>query len=578
MSHIPVPAMRSVISATSLVNARAAMGPWGDALATASGGTAARTLSNHFGDMVNVKDFGAVGDGTTDDTVAIQAAAARLQAVGGGVLFFPPGVYIVFSSTTGTLCAFTGLVGVACLGYGATIKVPTDKIITASEGYFFLFSGCVNVMVEGFKTDGPTIDVSSTTVKGYEFVRCVSGCRNVVLRNNYANKCLSGFICSKALGDPDSYRTQNILIENLDVYNCFYGINGQYSGDYMTVRNLRTDTVHRSCFIYGASNLNLEVYSKNHKSTDVPLTAAQGVAMENVYLHYYSGTDSTACAASAKVQIGFSGIVASLMRNIHVRLHVLYPGGSGGTSGGGGAALDIHKVDNSGTSDVVDRGHRLENLVVEGVVEGLPDPTWAAQIPIQTDLNSTFGTGDYFSNFVLENLNFKSSKSVYLFLAALTDLISLRNVQAPTAAIYLMQDAGDTRLPYVGRVILDGVNCLNRYAYDVGTASPPLDFIRGVGASPDTVHTGWSGKNISNDGQGGAIVWQLPAAVRGLEYTFVRSYADAVSVKPASGETHRGGAADQSLIMNSAGNQIHISCVTNGVWELNMVQGAISYA
>lgn len=43
---------------------------------------------------VNVKDFGAVGDDTTDDTVAIQNAINSLGAQGGTV-YFPTGVYLV---------------------------------------------------------------------------------------------------------------------------------------------------------------------------------------------------------------------------------------------------------------------------------------------------------------------------------------------------------------------------------------------------------------------------------------------------------------------------------------------------
>lgn len=55
----------------------------------------AGTVGEKLQTILNVKDepFGAVGDGTTDDGPAIQAAIDEAAARGGGVVFFPPGTY-----------------------------------------------------------------------------------------------------------------------------------------------------------------------------------------------------------------------------------------------------------------------------------------------------------------------------------------------------------------------------------------------------------------------------------------------------------------------------------------------------
>ena len=51
-------------------------------------------------ESVSVKDFGAVGDGTTDDTAAIQAAINYIGGAGGGTVRLPKAVYLTTSTLT----------------------------------------------------------------------------------------------------------------------------------------------------------------------------------------------------------------------------------------------------------------------------------------------------------------------------------------------------------------------------------------------------------------------------------------------------------------------------------------------
>lgn len=61
-------------------------------------------LSQVNATVFNIRDFGAVGDGTTDDTTAILTAINR-TVVNGGVLYIPTGNYLV----QGTLNIHTDL-------------------------------------------------------------------------------------------------------------------------------------------------------------------------------------------------------------------------------------------------------------------------------------------------------------------------------------------------------------------------------------------------------------------------------------------------------------------------------------
>lgn len=63
-------------------------------------GAVERTSQDKMREQISVKDFGAVGDGTTDDTAAIQAAITAVAGTSAGALDFPDGTYLVSSTLT----------------------------------------------------------------------------------------------------------------------------------------------------------------------------------------------------------------------------------------------------------------------------------------------------------------------------------------------------------------------------------------------------------------------------------------------------------------------------------------------
>jgi len=86
------------------------------------------TYSMIDGAPLNVRDYGAVGDGTTDDSAALNAAATALQS--GQSLYVPAGVYIV-----NTACVLVrGKSNIAIFGDGASsILRPTNQGPTVTK-------------------------------------------------------------------------------------------------------------------------------------------------------------------------------------------------------------------------------------------------------------------------------------------------------------------------------------------------------------------------------------------------------------------------------------------------------------
>lgn len=123
---------------------------------SALAGGATRSLQTKFGDLLSVKDFGAVGDGVADDTAAFGNAANA-----GSVVLVPAGTYSV-TATVGT-GAFLAIGSVTITGLGSITNMSKvgDALVTAGNA---TIGGTANVT--GNAAIGGAANVTGNTTIG----------------------------------------------------------------------------------------------------------------------------------------------------------------------------------------------------------------------------------------------------------------------------------------------------------------------------------------------------------------------------------------------------------------------------
>ena len=170
-----------------------------------------RTVQAKFQDSISVKDFGAVGDGTTDDTNAILAAIAGMPSNGSNLLF-PQGTYIVNSDNVNGL-KFSGKTNFAVEGYGATIKVKNGAAVTTNHEVMF-FINCQNGAINGLTIDGNRANRSPFESASH----CLSitdYCSQITVNDVICKNstCDGIYISTTVVGTQASYPT-DILLSN----------------------------------------------------------------------------------------------------------------------------------------------------------------------------------------------------------------------------------------------------------------------------------------------------------------------------------------------------------------------------
>src|SRR5947207_5332154 len=208
--------------------------------------------------VFNVKDYGATGNGTTDDGVAITSAANAMVAAGGGTLYFPPGTYKIYS--TGTTYRYLASIGsqdpaqpfngISIIGDHAALAIdPTNPAPQAeSWGAIFTLAKAVNVKIDGFNVTGPVMDTTTTQVKGIVFALFFDGVVNVSMPNNTVQGVEAGVVVVGTANNTTN-PSHDFDIGILDVKNAWYGFAGEYAPSNVRIGLMRTDTIHRSYII-----------------------------------------------------------------------------------------------------------------------------------------------------------------------------------------------------------------------------------------------------------------------------------------------------------------------------------------
>ncbi len=210
-------------------------------------GAVQTTVQTKLRESVSVKDFGAVGDGVTDDTAAIQAAVI---ANPGKTIFFPQGNYLVSSTID-----LTGLrVRLAGDGTAYGVNKGSKIIFTSTSSDLFNCEQNYYFTVRDMGFDGDPNATQSTTNRCFVI--------NDITHILFENVTITGFN-DGIVQDPSSGNIFHLTLNQCNINDCYYALYINQSCHLITIAN---------SFI---SNNGFGIRIKNSANVSIQSTAIQ---------------------------------------------------------------------------------------------------------------------------------------------------------------------------------------------------------------------------------------------------------------------------------------------------------------
>lgn len=306
----------------------------------------------------------------TDDTAAFQAAAAAVQAAGGGTLYVPHGdaggywVYSFVHSETlpaAPLIDFVGLVGASV---ECDALLHTDRAFTYETGYDLVrLTNCIRSRVRISRVVGelhPRVE----TIRGPFVVmlhgRCIDTEVDVSAEGVYTVLTAN---TPDADRFDDSKRSTGIRF-HVRANNCGYGVALQFSGDSAS-GTVEATNCYRTLIPYGVKDLRCVARITNPAADAIQLTGYSGASLEAVDLTVlHTGSSVEWGPGLGLVAIKAISNAPCTWKNIRIHYHV---NASLGTEG---AVLRFVKHDDTGAYDAQPRGHVVDGLTVTGLISG----------------------------------------------------------------------------------------------------------------------------------------------------------------------------------------------------------------
>lgn len=403
--------------------------------------------------IINVKDFGARGDGVNDDLDAIKKACL---AVGSGncVLLFPKGTYLIWKKNSQWsnpgFPAFKNIENVSVIGDSATIIIDTTRTEPGLLGYLFHFRDSRNITVSGFHIIGHHFEKVTNdggiTWNGVVFAGFDGNSQNISLPYNTVKNVAVGIEIGRERHQKTEVKDIHIGLFKSEFAG--YVLRCARTGNNLTADLIISRTAYRTLYLSDIHDFKARVVSKdNVYSTDILLNGYvyQDTdtlpVLKNINIEYQN-TETTIAPEGTDYCIGImwhgyrnrNGIFQSaIMDGIHLKVDVRYNG-----KGSVSHVVFFDRLDSLDNFDPEDRGRVLKNFTLSGVIRGNMDSSYRTpQLQFigsrglwggDYTLLPKVGNSDVISGFRLNDLTVTGNTSSKLLIGRFTDSPILENV------------------------------------------------------------------------------------------------------------------------------------------------------